>query len=69
MDVFEKLSVAQMLDQGLIQHVRLSNKDVEALFAGSPGAGLEPEAARDPDGVFIDLYLAYVSVPTVGAIC
>ena len=46
--------------------MRLRNKDVETLFAGSPGAGLEPEAARDPDGVFIDLYLAYVSVPTVG---
>ena len=66
MDVFEKLSVAQMLEQGLIQHVRLSNKDVETLFAGSPGAGLDVEATRAPDGVFIDLYLAYVSVPTVG---
>lgn len=66
MDVFEKLGVTQMLAQGLIQHVRLSNKDVETLFAGSPGAGLDVEATRAPDGVFIDLYLAYVSVPTVG---
>jgi len=66
MDVFEKLGAAQMLKQGLIQHVRLSNKDVETLFAGSPGAGLDVEATRAPDGVFIDLYLAYVSVPTVG---
>lgn len=66
MDVFEKLDVAQMLKRGLIQHVRLSNKDVETLFAGSPGAGLDAEATRAPDGVFFDLYLAYVSVPTVG---
>ena len=36
------------------------------MFAGSPGAGLDVEAQREPDGVFIDLYLAYVSVPTVG---
>ena len=66
MEVFEKLSVAQMREQGLIQRVRLRNKDVEALFAGSPGAGLDAEGARDPEGVFIDLYLAYVSVPSVG---
>lgn len=66
MDVLQKLDVAQMLEQGLIQHVRLRNKDVEALFAGGPGAGLDAEAARDPDGIFIDLYLAFVSVPSVG---
>lgn len=66
MEVMQKFDVARMLSQGLILHLRLSNKDVEALFAGSAGAGLDAEATRDPDGVFIDLYLAYVSVPTVG---
>ncbi|MGK5071228.1 4Fe-4S binding protein [Janthinobacterium sp. RT4P48] len=66
MAVVDKLSVTQMLEQGLIQHVRLSNKEVEALFAGSPGAGLDKEGARDPEGIFIDFYLAYVSVPSVG---
>lgn len=66
MEVVDKLSVTQMLEQGLIQHVRLSNKEVEALFAGGPGAGLDAEGARDPEGIFIDFYLAYVSVPSVG---
>ncbi|MGK5081559.1 4Fe-4S binding protein [Janthinobacterium sp. HLX7-2] len=66
MDVLQKLDVAQMLQQGLIGHVRLRNKDVEALFADGPGAGLDAEATRDPDGMFIELYLAYVSVPSVG---
>ena len=66
MDVLQKLDVAQMLEQGLIQHVRLRNKDVEALFANGPGAGLDAEAMRDPDALFIDLYLAFVSVPSVG---
>ena len=43
-DLFEKKSVAQLLDAGLIQHVRVTNRDVEKLFAGSAGAGLDPEA-------------------------
>jgi NosR/NirI family nitrous oxide reductase transcriptional regulator len=64
--LFEKKSVAQLLQAGLIQHVRVTNRDVETLFAGSPGAGLDPEALENPDGVFIDLYMAVASVPTVG---
>ena len=63
MDYFRKLSVAQMLDAGLIKRVRLLNRDVEQLFAGSAGEGLDPAA---PDGSFIDLYLAQVSVPAIG---
>lgn len=61
--LFKPLSLAAMRDAGLIQHVRLRNRDVEALFAGSDGEGLDPAA---PDEDFIDLYLAQVSVPTVG---
>ena len=59
----ETLTMAQMLERGLVKRVRLLNRDAESLFAGSPGAGLDPAA---PDGVFIDLYLAQVSVPSVG---
>ncbi len=65
-DFYEKQSFRQMLDAGLIKRVTLSNRDVELLFAGSPGEGLEPEAIADPKGVFIDLYLAQVSVPSIG---
>lgn len=64
--LFEKKTVAQLLDAGLIQHVRASNRDVEKLFSGSPGAGLDPDALANPDGIFIDLYMAVASVPTVG---
>lgn len=65
-DSGETLSVKQMLDAGLIEHLRISNREVEKLFAGSPGAGLDADALAQPDGLFIDLYLAYVSVPAVG---
>lgn len=65
-DLFEKLSVKQMLDDGLITRVRIANGDLEKLFADSAGAGLDPEAIARPDGLFIDLYLAHASVPSVG---
>jgi NosR/NirI family nitrous oxide reductase transcriptional regulator len=65
-DMFEPMSVAQLLDAGLVRHLRVTNGDVERLFAGSAGAGLDAEALAQPDAVFIDLYLALASVPTAG---
>ncbi|MDL2357444.1 MAG: 4Fe-4S binding protein [Pseudomonadota bacterium] len=65
-ELFEPHSVAQLLAAGLIAHVRVTNRDVERLFAGSLGAGLDPQAVASPDAVFIDLYLALASVPSVG---
>lgn len=65
-DWFEQLSALQMIESGLIQHVRVTNREVEKLFAGSAGAGLDLEALAQPDALFIDLYLAYASVPTIG---
>ncbi len=51
---------------GLLAHLRVLNRDVEALFAGSAGAGLDAQALAQPDAVFIDLYLAWASVPSAG---
>lgn len=65
-ELFDTVDAGKMLASGLVQHLRVTNRDVEKLFAGSPGAGLDPEALAHPDAVFTDLYLAYVSVPTVG---
>jgi NosR/NirI family nitrous oxide reductase transcriptional regulator len=65
-ELFEQRSVAQLLASGLVAHLRVSNRDVESLFAGSPGAGLDAEALAHPDADFIDLYLTLASVPTVG---
>ncbi len=65
-DYFEKLSVRDMIAAGLIKRVRLLNRDVETLFAGSAGEGVDQNALAQPDGIFIDAYLAQVSVPSVG---
>lgn len=63
---FEKQSARQMLDAGMIHRVSIANRDVEKLFAGSAGDGLDAGALADPNGRFIDLYLAQVSVPSIG---
>ncbi|MES2900632.1 MAG: 4Fe-4S binding protein [Pseudomonadota bacterium] len=66
MNYFKKMSVAQLLDAGLIQRVRLLNRDVERLFAGTSGADIDALALAQPDSLFVDLYLALVSIPSVG---
>ncbi|WP_343733371.1 4Fe-4S binding protein [Duganella sp.] len=65
-DIFQPLDLGQLLRRGLVQRLRVSNRDVEQLFKGSDGAGLDAEARTRPDDTFIELYLAMASVPTVG---
>ncbi len=65
-DVMEQHTVKALRDEGLIQHLVLSNADIEKKFASSNGAGLDSEAMAHPQDPFIDLYLAYVSVPAIG---
>lgn len=64
-DIFTPLTWQQLLDQGLVGHLRLTRGQVEAAFKGSPVEGLDEGASR-PDEVFIDLWYAYLNVPEVG---
>jgi transcriptional regulator of nitric oxide reductase len=65
-DVFEQLSFADMRREGMVGHVRLSNRDVEAAFAGSAGEGLDAEALARPDDTMSEFYVTLVSVPSIG---
>lgn len=65
-DVFEPMSLQALLDTGLLKHVRVPNRELERLFAGSAGEGLDAEALSRPQESFVDLYLAWASVPAVG---
>ncbi|KGF78394.1 regulatory protein [Massilia sp. JS1662] len=65
-DAVAPMSLQEMLDAGLVRHVRVRQGDVERLFAGSSGAGLDAQALVQPDDVFIDLWIAWASVPAVG---
>jgi transcriptional regulator of nitric oxide reductase len=63
---FESMTFEQLLQRGLVQRLRLGNAETEALFAGSDGAGLDEETLRDPAGLFVELYVAYLNAPTTG---
>ncbi len=65
-DVVESHSIKELIEAGLIQHVVLSNADIEQKFAGTNGSGIDGEAIAHPRAPFIDLYMAYVSVPSIG---
>lgn len=65
-DVFRPMDVERMLGAGLLRRLRVSNREVEQLFADGAGAGLDAEALARPDDSFIDLYVACVSVPSIG---
>lgn len=64
-DMLEPMSVPRLRKEGLLQHLRISNAGMEQHFAGSDGARLDDAALRDPEQVFIDLYVACVSLPGV----
>jgi transcriptional regulator of nitric oxide reductase len=66
MDLLESHTIKDLVDGGLIKHVVLSNADIEKKFAGGNGSGLDEEAIAHPQDTFIDLYLAYVSIPSIG---
>ncbi|MDB5759466.1 MAG: 4Fe-4S binding protein [Burkholderia sp.] len=65
-DVFEQPSFADMQQEGMVGHVSLSNRQVEAAFAGSAGEGLDPDALARPEELMSDFYVALVSVPSIG---
>lgn len=65
-DISESHSVKDLIESGLVQHVLLSNADIENKFTDSNGSGLDPDALAHPQNTFIDLYMAYVSVPSIG---
>ncbi|MDP3844182.1 MAG: 4Fe-4S binding protein [Oxalobacteraceae bacterium] len=65
-DVSEPHTVRDLIDAGLIKHLLLRNAEVEKKFIGSNGSGLDADAIAHPQDPFIELYIAYVSVPSIG---
>jgi NosR/NirI family nitrous oxide reductase transcriptional regulator len=63
---FAVLTPAQLQKQGLVEHVVIDNRAIDQAFADSSAARLDPESLAHPALPFIDLDVAYVSVPTVG---
>lgn len=62
----ESLSFEQLLAGGYVARLRLSNRDVDALFAGTDVADVDELARRAPDDLFAELFVAYVNAPQIG---
>lgn len=65
-DVFAPMDWDALVKAGLITKKTFRNRDIEQAFAGTVGEGLDLDAKRAPDAGFIDLYVAYLNVPSVG---
>lgn len=65
-DVAESMTWKALSDGGLLKSFLLRNADVEKAFAGTDGAGLDDIVRARPDGVFSDMQVALVSVPSIG---
>lgn len=64
---FVAMDYAALQSKGYVQTLRLSNADIEKLFAGSDGAGVDEEGLRDPGGLFLEIHIAYLNPPLVGS--
>ncbi|AUH33478.1 4Fe-4S binding protein [Paracoccus tegillarcae] len=61
----EALSWDDLVAQGLVAHQRVSNAEVDQLFAGTIWADDDPEAAAEPDAPYLDLWLVDIGPPAI----
>jgi transcriptional regulator of nitric oxide reductase len=65
-EINDPVSFAAMLQNGMVGRLRLSNAEVEKLFAGTDGAQVDEDALARPEALFVDLYIAYLNAPAIG---
>jgi len=64
--IYEKLSWQELLDKGLVKHLRVKNKDLEKLFIGGEFEGEDSIALAEPEELYLDLWVADLGIPSVG---
>ncbi|MBE0489010.1 MAG: regulatory protein NosR [Halomonas sp.] len=65
-DLLEEASWDDLVTEGAIGHLQLTRGEVDEAFVGTAAEGVEPTPEGSEDETFIDLYFAYLNVPTVG---
>ncbi len=63
---FEEGDWDSLREAGAIGHLRLSRGQVDAAFVGTAAEGIDAAPPGREDETFIDLYVAYLNVPTIG---
>ncbi|KAA1175973.1 regulatory protein NosR [Marinobacter salinexigens] len=65
-DGFEPASWQTLTGEGSIRHMMLTRGQVDDAFKGTPAEGVDAAAPEARDEPLIDLYAAYLNVPTIG---
>jgi NosR/NirI family transcriptional regulator, nitrous oxide reductase regulator len=65
-EVYQSLQWDGLLSAGLVTRKTLTNAEVEKAFSATAVEGADEQALRAPADTFVDLYLAYLDVPSVG---
>lgn len=63
---FRPLSWSELVEQGLVKRLTIHRDKVQEAFEGTSVEGVGIVSGEDPNAPFIDLYYAYLNVPTVG---
>ena len=63
--VDEKLEWTTIVERGLARHLQVTNAKLDEAFAGTKWADDDPEAATDPDGLFLDLWVVDIGPPAI----
>ena len=64
-DHAEDLTWDDLVAQGLVAHLTVSNAEVDQAFSGTLWAHDDPEAAADPEGLYLDLWVVDIAPPAI----
>ena len=64
--VFETMDFEALRRAGLVTLKAWRNRDIDAAFKGTVGEDQDEVARREPEGLFTELLIAHLNVPTVG---
>lgn len=65
-DQYERTGWNALVGARLVQNIGFSNREVEARFKGTPGAGADAEGTLRPEGQAVDLWIALLGLPQAG---
>lgn len=61
----EALTWVDLVTEGIAAHIRVTNRELDAAFAGTIWAADDPEASAEPDSLYLDLWLVDIGPPSV----
>lgn len=65
-DGFEQLSWDKLVRRGYVKRFTATNREVDKAFAETSTPQGDEEGEANPDATFIDAYVAYLNVPSIG---